>query len=159
MRPDESRPHGVDPDVDRHGPRPRADVLVREWDTLLAIAVGGVVGAEARYGLAELVPHGDAAWPWATLLTNLIGSFLLGVLMAALGESAAPPRLARPFLGVGVLGGFTTFSTFAVDAYRLLLAHRPLMAVAYLVTSVVVCVLGVLAAMPVTTRLMRRARR
>ncbi len=130
-----------------------------ESDVLLAIAVGGVVGAEARYGLAELVPHANTAWPWATLLTNVIGSALLGVLMATLAESAAPPRLARPFLGVGVLGGFTTFSTFAVDAYRLLLAHRPLVAAAYVVVSVLVCLLGVLLAMPATTRLIQRTRR
>lgn len=149
----------VDPDVDLHDPLQRAEIRPREWDLLLVIAVGGIVGAEARYGLAQLIPHTDAAWPWATLVTNSVGSLLLGVLMVLLGAAAAPHRFIRPFVGVGVLGGFTTFSTYAVDAYRLLLAHRPFVAMAYVGATLLACLIGVAAAQPVTRATLLRGRR
>lgn len=71
------------------------------------VALGGALGASARYGLAEQFPG-----IWTVLVINVAGSLLLGILAAML----SPDRLLRLFLGVGVLGGFTTFSTFAVDA-------------------------------------------
>ena len=101
----------VDPDVD--DPAQRDGAGRRELGTLAVIALGGVLGAEARYGLATAIPHGDSGWPWATLLTNLVGSFVIGVLMVVV-ERRAPHPLVRPFLGVGICGGFTTFSTFAL---------------------------------------------
>nr|WP_196790648.1 fluoride efflux transporter CrcB [Motilibacter aurantiacus] len=103
-----------------------------------AVSAGGVLGAEARYGLGVLLAQPSGAVPWATLLANASGCLLIGALMAVLGRAAAPPRLARPFLGVGVLGGYTTFSAYAVDAHRLAEAGRPLAALGY--------VLGTLAA-------------
>lgn len=130
----------IDPDVDLHDSRQRAETRPHEWDLLLATAAGGVVGAEARYGLAVALPHASAAWPWATLITNAVGCLLIGILMVVLLEVvAAPHRLARPFLGVGVLGGFTTFSTFAGEVHRLLLAHRPGVALGYVGASLVAC--------------------
>jgi fluoride exporter len=121
--------------------RPRRDSLA-QLDLLAVIAAGGVLGAEARYGVARLLPHPPAAFPWATLVVNALGCLLIGVLMVVVTELTRPHRLARPFLGVGVLGGFTTFSTYTVDVQRLLLAHRPGMALGYL--------LGTLAAALVT---------
>ncbi len=59
--------------------------------------------------------------------------------MVLLLELTSPHRLARPFLGVGVLGGYTTYSTFAVDVERLVLAHRPLTALAYVAVAVAAC--------------------
>ncbi len=115
-------------------------------DELLAVAVGGVVGALARYGIALAVPRGDAAgWPWATLLTNLVGCLLLGLLLAlveshqprGVAELSRRARLARPFLASGVLGGFTTFSTFSVEAVELVDAGRGPAAAAYVACSVV----------------------
>ena len=106
-----------------------------DWDVLLAIALGGVVGAEARYGLTCLLPHPESAWPWATLLANVAGSALIGLLMSWVDTTRAH-RLARPLLGVGVLGGFTTFSTFGLDAYRLVQAHRTALALGYVGVSV-----------------------
>jgi fluoride exporter len=127
----------IDPDVDLHDPRQRAELHHHHPLVLGAIAAGGVVGAEARYGLAEALPHHAGTFPWATLVTNLAGSLLIGVLMALLASRAHPPQLARPFLGVGILGGFTTFSTYAVDL-RALLAHgRPAVAVGYLAVTLV----------------------
>ncbi|GAA5019069.1 fluoride efflux transporter CrcB [Actinopolymorpha pittospori] len=92
---------------------------LRGFDTTAAIAVGGVLGALARYALSVLIPHGTHAFPWSTFLINAVGCALIGVLMALLLEAPKPHRLLRPFFGVGVLGGFTTFSTYAVDSLGL----------------------------------------
>lgn len=137
----------VDADVDLHDPSQRAETRPHEWDLLAAIAVGGVLGAEARYGIGELIPHAAAVFPWSTLLVNASGSLLIGALMVVLHEwDGRLHRLARPFLGVGLLGGYTTFSTFGVDAVGLVRAHEPLLALGYVVASLVLCLLGVTAA-------------
>lgn len=80
---------------------------------LLAVGVGGAVGACCRYGLAVALPS-----PVSTLVTNVAGCLFIGVLMAVITESGSPHRLLRPFVGVGVLGGFTTYSTYILDLYR-----------------------------------------
>ncbi|TDD18270.1 CrcB family protein [Kribbella turkmenica] len=85
------------------------------------VALGGIVGSLGRYGLAEAFPHGPAEFPWATFATNVLGCFAIGVLLARLTPRSHP--LLRPFLGTGILGGFTTFSTFAVDSGKLLHEH------------------------------------
>lgn len=103
---------------------------------LAAIALGGVLGAEARYGLSQALPYHAGQFPWSTLLINVSGSLLIGVLMAWLGRQPAPHPLLRPLLGIGLLGGYTTYSTFAVDVQQLLLAHRTLLAAGYLLATV-----------------------
>ncbi len=85
------------------------------------VALGGIIGSLARYGLAEVFPHGPGEVPWATFATNVVGCFAIGVLLARLTPRSHP--LLRPFLGTGILGGFTTFSTFAVDTEKLLNQH------------------------------------
>jgi len=110
---------------------------------LAAVAAGGVLGAEARYGLTLALPGHAGRFPWSTLLINLTGSLLIGVLMAWLGRQAAPHPLLRLFLGVGILGGYTTYSTFAVDVQQLLQAHRPLPALGYLTATVLGCAAAV----------------
>lgn len=127
--------HVVDPDVDLTDPAQRAETRPREWDILVAIAIGGLAGAEARYGLGLALPHRAGTFPWSTVLINASGCLLIGVLMVVLLELITPHRLARPFLGVGVLGGYTTYSTFAVDVVTLLHAHRIGTALGYLVTT------------------------
>ena len=109
----------------------------------LAAAAGGVLGALARWGVGEALPHSPGAWPWATVLVNLTGCLVLGVLLAALFARHPDSRWLRPFLGTGVLGGYTTFSTFAVDAVQLTDAGAAGTAALYVVVSVVG---GVLAA-------------
>jgi CrcB protein len=142
--PDHRREPGIiDPDVDLHDPTQRGETRPREWDILLAIAVGGVVGSEARYGLGLAVAHTGRQFPWSTVLINASGCLLIGVLMVCLLELRPAHRLARPFLGVGVLGGYTTFSTFAVDVQRLLVGHRVAVALGYVAASVVFCLLAV----------------
>jgi CrcB protein len=88
---------------------------------LSVVALGGVIGSLSRYGLAEAFPHGPGEFPWATFATNVVGCFAIGVLLARLTPRSHP--LLRPFLGTGILGGFTTFSTFAVDTEKLLHEH------------------------------------
>jgi CrcB protein len=108
----------------------------------LAVAAGGVLGAEARYAVSRVITHAPSSWPWSTLVINLVGSALLGVLVAVLVGLRRAPRLARPFLGTGVLGGFTTFSGFELDVHSLLRAHRAVLALGYTAVSVVGCVLA-----------------
>lgn len=107
-----------------------------------AIGVGGGIGSIARYELAQIDPAAADRLPFATLLINLTGSLLLGLLVGALAAAASnaqrrgrqgPSPLLRPFLGTGVLGGFTTFSAFAVQTLDLSLP----LAAAYLAVSVV----------------------
>ncbi|ADB31705.1 CrcB protein [Kribbella flavida DSM 17836] len=107
---------------------------------LLVISAGGIAGSLARYGLAEAVPHGTGGFPWATFATNMLGCCAIGVLLARLRPNSHP--LLRPFLGTGVLGGFTTFSTFAVETERLLPDHA---------TTALVYFFGTLAAALVAT--------
>ena len=107
-----------------------------------AAALGGALGALARWGLGEAIPHRAGDWPWATLLVNLTGCLVLGVLLALFARHPGHPWL-RPFLGAGVLGGYTTFSTFGVDAVQLVDGGRWPVAVGYVLVSVVG---GVLAA-------------
>jgi CrcB protein len=125
----------IDPDVDLHAP---AGPRQGGWDpaVLGAIAVGGVVGAEARYGVSVLLPHQPAEWPGATWLVNVSGCFLIGVLMIVITELTSPHRLIRPFLGVGILGGYTTFSTAMADVHQLALAGREGLALGYLWATV-----------------------
>lgn len=101
-------------------------------EVLLAVGAGGAVGGTARYALLVLVPHAGTGFPWATFLENASGSFAIGVLTVLVTEVARPHRLLRPFLGVGVLGGFTTFSTYAVDVVSLSDQGAPRTALVYL---------------------------
>lgn len=118
-------------------------------DVLAAVAAGGVLGAEARYGVGVLLPHADGAWPWSTLLINVSGCVLIGVLMVVITEVRDAHRLVRPFLGVGLLGGYTTFSTATVETLALLSVGRPVAAVGYLAATptlaVLACACGVVA--------------
>jgi len=102
-----------------------------------ASAAGGVLGALARWGVGAALPHPAGSWPWATLLVNLTGCLVLGLLIAALFARHPGSPWLRPFLGTGVLGGFTTFSTFTVDAVQLTDAGAVGTAVGYVVVSVV----------------------
>jgi len=129
-------------------------------EVLAVIALGGVIGAEARYVLGSAVPHTAASWPWATLAVNAVGSVLIGVLMVVIVELREAHRLVRPFLGVGVLGGFTTFSTYAVDALLLADAGRAGVAVGYVVltplVAVLACAVGAMVTRVLAGRTIRR---
>ncbi|MDT7567232.1 MAG: fluoride exporter [Pseudonocardiales bacterium] len=102
-----------------------------------AVAAGGALGALARYGLALAIPPVPGHFPLATFLTNVVGGLLIGVLIVVLTELTTPHPLARPFLVTGILGGFTTFSTYAVDVEHLLAAHAVGVALGYLMGTLV----------------------
>jgi CrcB protein len=102
-----------------------------------AIALGGALGAPARYGVAQLVHSPVTGFPWATFWTNVSGSLALGVLLVCVIEKYPPTRYVRPFAATGFLGAYTTFSTFAVDGDLLVRAGHAPVAVVYWVVSVV----------------------
>ncbi|MFD3325139.1 fluoride efflux transporter FluC [Streptomyces sp. NPDC058701] len=125
----------VDPDVDLHVPAQRAEPQGR---VLAAVAAGGAVGASARYGVALHWPAGPGAFPWATFWINAAGCALIGVLMVLIAEGGRTAHpLVRPFAGAGVLGGFTTFSAYALDFSRLLDEGETGTALAYAGVTVV----------------------
>jgi CrcB protein len=101
----------------------------------LLAAIGGALGALARWGLAEALPS-PGGWPWATLLVNITGCFLLGLLLAVLGRRSPQPAWVPPFVGVGILGGYTTYSTFAVEVVVLVDDGAAALAAGYLLLSV-----------------------
>ncbi len=103
----------------------------------VAAALGGGLGALGRWGIAEALPHDAAGWPWATLLVNLTGCLVLGLLLGLVFARSPGSPWLRPFLGTGVLGGFTTFSALAVETVQLTDAGRPQLAAGYVVVSVV----------------------
>ena len=109
----------------------------------LAVAIGGALGALARYGLAEQWPAPDGAFPWATFAVNVSGCLLIGLLLVRLVEVGSAHPLWRPFLGTGVLGGYTTFSTYAVESRGLLADGRVGLGVGYLLGTVVAALLAV----------------
>ncbi|MFF4874563.1 fluoride efflux transporter FluC [Micromonospora sp. NPDC000668] len=127
----------TDPDVDLRVPADRAELPAHRAAVLGAIAAGGVLGTLARAGLQAAFPHHPGGFAWATFGINVGGCLLIGVLMAVLGHLGGGPPLARPFLGVGVLGGFTTFSTYAMDIHQAVAAGAPQIALAYLAATLV----------------------
>ena len=108
--------------------------------TTLYVAVGGLLGVLARYGIGRLTLHHEALL-WSTVAINIVGSFLLGLLVAGHWFD----RDLREGLGVGFLGGFTTFSTFSVQAVLEVDAGEPGRAIAYVVASVAGGLLAALA--------------
>ncbi|GEK23477.1 fluoride efflux transporter FluC [Cellulomonas xylanilytica] len=114
------------------------------------VAVGGAVGTAARWTLTQTVGTAPSGWPTATFVENLLGSFLLGALLEALlrrGEESGRGTVVRLGAGTGVLGGFTTFSSLAIEMERLLAAGQVTLALVYGALSVVLgllaCVAGV----------------
>jgi len=109
-----------------HGPGP-----------LAAIAVGGALGTVARYGMDRAVVPAPLGFPWATWTVNVVGSFVLGAVVTLVVERWPRDRYLRPLVAVGFCGGFTTFSTLAVEIDQRVQHGRGLLAAAYLAVTLV----------------------
>jgi len=105
-------------------------------DIVVAIAVGGALGAIARYELAQLITVADDGFPWATFWTNLSGAFVLGFFLTLVIERLPPTRYLRPFFAVGFLGSYTTFSTLAVETVVLIKDGHVVLGAGYTLASV-----------------------
>ena len=114
------------------------------FTNLMQVALGGAIGASARYltGVAAIRLIGPG-FPWATLVVNIVGSFLMGAFIVVLAHQSGT-RWA-PFLMTGLLGGFTTFSAFSLDAITLFERGQVLIAAAYVVASVVLSLTAIAA--------------
>jgi fluoride exporter len=115
----------------------------RRRKVLAAIAGGGAIGAVARYALTLALPSHSGHFPWGTFITNVSGCAVLGLLVVVLEARFPANRYLRPFLATGVLGAYTTFSTYAVDADLLVRDGHSGIAAAYVVASVVAGLIGV----------------
>lgn len=126
----------------------------------LAVPVGGALGASSRWGISVLVAEAGGDLPLATLAVNVLGCLAMGLLVAFVLAHPARHPLWRPFLGVGFLGGFTTFSAFAADTILLARDGAWAMSAAYLVVSLAGCLLAVWAGIAIGRRIQdRRAER
>ena len=114
-------------------PGDRLDLAV-----LATVALGGVIGSLGRFAVGAALPHQPGGFPWATLVVNVSGAFAMGLLVAYLVDRPGAHRLARPFVGVGLLGGWTTFSALAVDAVQLGHADRAQTALVYVAATFLV---------------------
>ncbi|WP_169949138.1 fluoride efflux transporter CrcB [Microbispora sp. H11081] len=145
----------VDPDADLRHERdvirpPAAPARHRTWDVLAMIALGGGIGSVARHLVGLAFPAPPTGFPMGTFLINVTGCFALGALMVFVLDVWPPRRYVRPFLGVGVLGGYTTFSTFAAEivdrSSHGALPMAALYAVASLVTGLAAVLCGIVLA-------------
>lgn len=122
----------IDPDL--FGP-PRRSRFREQAPILAIIALGGALGACARYGIALLWPTAAGTFPLTTLVVNITGCAIMGVFMVLVTEVWTVHRLLLPFIGTGILGGYTTFSTYALDITDLIDTGHTTAGLALLVTT------------------------
>ena len=128
---------------------------------LAVIFAGGALGTSVRAGLGGAFPATPGTWPWATFLINLSGALLLGALLEGLsigGPDQGWRRGLRLGLGTGLLGGYTTYSTFAVETLQLLQAGQWLAGLGYATLSVIVGTLAAFAGIRGVRFAVRRGR-
>ncbi|HRH20673.1 MAG TPA: fluoride efflux transporter CrcB [Brevundimonas sp.] len=122
---------------------------------LLLVALGGAIGASARYGLglAALRLAPGAGWPWATIAANVAGGLAMGLLAGWLAlKGGAEQETIRLFAAVGVLGGFTTFSAFSLETIQMLERRQWAVAATYVGLSVVLSVVALFAGLTLARR-------
>ena len=124
---------------------------------VIAVAAGGAVGAVARHlvmsGIGRVFGH--HAFPWGTLTVNVAGSLLMGLLVEVMALVWSPSQELRALLTVGVLGAFTTFSTFSLDIVVLMQRGQGLLAALYVAASVFLCVGGLYAGLHLSRAVLR----
>jgi len=101
------------------------------------VAAGGIAGSLARWLLSLLIPTPHDGFPWATLITNYVGSILLAIVIVFVTHHEAPRWWWRPLFGTGFCGGFTTYSAFALQVDQLINDGRVVIALSYVVASLV----------------------
>ena len=126
--------------------------MPRDPQQLLAVFVGGALGALARAGLVELLPAQPGQWPWATFTANLLGTALLAHAVTRLQERLPLSAYRRPLIGTGLCGALTTFSTMQLELLQMLDAGRLALAGAYAAASVGAGLLVVALATSLTRR-------
>jgi CrcB protein len=121
---------------------------------ILAVATGGALGSVMRYlvGIGSARAFGTD-FPWGTLIINVTGSFLIGIFAAMFVTRWNLPQAARIFLTVGICGGYTTFSTFSLDAWNLIERGQTWASATYMIASVVLSVGALIAAMQIVRAL------
>ncbi|HEX7744170.1 MAG TPA: CrcB family protein [Micromonosporaceae bacterium] len=149
-----NNPVRIDPDVDLRVPADRSELSPYPAPVLLAVSAGGALGAACRWSLDVALPHPPGGFPWATFAVNVAGSLLIGVVMAVVTGIWSGRRLVRPFLAVGLLGGFTTFSTYVVDVRQMIARGSPGAALLYLVGTPLAAVLAVLVGTAVSSHIL-----
>jgi len=111
--------------------------------TLLYVGAGGALGAMARYLMAGLVQRGvGGSFPWGTLAVNILGAFVMGLIVETAARLWSPSPELRAFLTTGILGGFTTFSAFSLETGLMIEKGQWALAAAYIAASVALCVLA-----------------
>lgn len=110
---------------------------------VLAVALGGAIGATARYWLAGLIGRWlGTGFPWGVMIVNILGCFVMGLLVEVMALKWSVSEPMRAFLTVGILGGFTTFSSFALDTATLAARHDTMATAFYVAGSVALSILG-----------------
>lgn len=145
----------VDSDIDtRRGLRLHSELRV-----VFVVMIGGIGGAVGRYSATLWSPTAAAGFPWTTFGINVVGSMLLAAVVVLSTECWPDTTMLRPLLGTGVLGGFTTFSTFSVDQRRLLADGHAGTAIVYLVATLAGCTAATWAGQLVTHAVLKRGQR
>jgi CrcB protein len=121
-------------------PTPFLEPLRGQRNAFAVVAAGGVLGALARWAVGLGLPTPAGAFPLATFAINVVGCLAIGIVIVGVTELRAAHPLVRPFLATGFLGGFTTFSTYAVDVEHLLRDGHLAVALGYLVATPVAAV-------------------
>ncbi len=116
------------------------------WSTIAAVAAGGAIGSVARYGVNIGAGHFlGPQYPWGTIIVNIVGSFLMGVLIVKFSQMDGVSNNLRSFFTTGVLGGFTTFSAFSLDAATIFERGETISALTYVLASVILSILALFA--------------
>ncbi|WP_030893664.1 fluoride efflux transporter CrcB [Streptomyces sp. NRRL S-474] len=139
------------PALARRSPSRRAQAPV-----VAVVAIGGGAGAAARYAASLGWPAPAGGFPWTTLWVNVAGCAVIGVFMMLVTEIRAVHPLLRPFFGTGVLGGFTTFSTYAVDIQKLMNGGHVATGLAYLAATPLAALTAVWLAAGAARRVVKR---
>ena len=138
---------------------PRPSVWRGQGPVVAVVALGGAIGAVARYAASLWWPARGGGVPWTTFGINVVGCAVIGVFMVVITDVWAAHRLVRPFFGTGVLGGFTTFSTYAVDIQKLVDEGRPRTALAYLAATLIAALAAVWLGATTARRVLKRRQR